>query len=272
MENLNKTDTKYLFVLCGPFSGSTALWKLLSTSSSVSSFPLEGQRLEKVKPVLFTRDRWDPGKVIPWREVKMCFEENWDLTKPVLLEKSPPHLFRAFDIEKAFPNCYFIIMYRNPYACIEALKRRSPNIRDYKQAAKKWVDVMMYQMKNIEGLQNKIYFSYEDFTGNTREVLRKIVEHIPELKDIKINAKLKVRYRNKQITNFNNSQIRRLRNKDIEEINTVLCAHKDLMMFFDYEYIKPSPSRYFSYLFIASGFFSSLFVDTAKFLIRVFKR
>ncbi len=30
----------YLFVLCPPYSGSTLLWKLLSTSQNVSSLPV----------------------------------------------------------------------------------------------------------------------------------------------------------------------------------------------------------------------------------------
>ena len=179
-------EKKYLFVLCGPYSGSTALWKLLSTSSNVSSFHTEGQQLESLKNILFTSDRWDPEKSIPWQKVKECWEGEWDLKKPVLLEKSPAHLCRALKIEKFFPNSFFIIMYRDPYASAEAFKRRHG--WDCKRAAEFWIQVMKCQQKNIENLKENIHFSYEDFTGDPETVCRKIVEFMPELGDMDLKT------------------------------------------------------------------------------------
>ncbi|MGB1141093.1 MAG: hypothetical protein ACPG1A_09355, partial [Halioglobus sp.] len=55
----------YLFVLCPPYSGSTILWKLLATSSQVSSLPSEGQFLPELEPIM--RDKpWVKEHRLPW--------------------------------------------------------------------------------------------------------------------------------------------------------------------------------------------------------------
>jgi len=47
------------------------------------------------------------------------FEEwskHWDLTKPCLLEKSPPNLIRTRFLQAIFPDSYFIVISRHPVA------------------------------------------------------------------------------------------------------------------------------------------------------------
>jgi len=78
---------KHLFILSPPASGSTLLWRIIQTSPKVSAFPREGKGL--VKHILAGKDRWDPLKQIPWERVKRVWYEEWDLKKPILLEKSP---------------------------------------------------------------------------------------------------------------------------------------------------------------------------------------
>ena len=114
----------YLFVLCPPYSGSTLLWKLLSTSEHVSSLPAEGQSLTELKALM--RDKpWDAAQELPWPEIKAVWESYWDMGKAILLEKSPPNLIRTDDILAHFHPVKFIIMVRNPYAHSEGLIRRN---------------------------------------------------------------------------------------------------------------------------------------------------
>jgi Sulfotransferase family len=40
----------------------------------------------------------------------------WDVTKPVLLEKSPPNLVRSRFLQALFPNSFFLIVLRHPVA------------------------------------------------------------------------------------------------------------------------------------------------------------
>ena len=137
----------YLFVLCPPYSGSTVLWKLLSTSPKVSALPREGQFLNTVKNIM-RKNPWNPQRTFPWNVIKSKWEEVWDCSKPILLEKSPPNIIRAFEIEKVFSPAYFIAMIRNPYAFCEGFSRR--NSTSMEDAAKFWVKCAEYQIKNIQ--------------------------------------------------------------------------------------------------------------------------
>ena len=97
---------KYLFVLSPPYCGSTVLWRLLHTSPAGSAHPKEGQMLDGVKHIM--RDgAWDPEKKFPWAQIKARWEAVWDTNKAVLIEKSPPNIVRAFEIEKALQEFDF---------------------------------------------------------------------------------------------------------------------------------------------------------------------
>ena len=88
----------YLFVLSPPRSGSTVLWKLLATSPNVSALPKEGQFLDSVRP-LMRGQHWNPEQQFPWQTIKTEWEKIWDFHKPIKLDKSPPNLLRAKEIE-----------------------------------------------------------------------------------------------------------------------------------------------------------------------------
>ena len=123
-----KMKNKYLFILCPPYSGSTLLNELISTSNNVSSNnnqgTREGQKLPSVKKIMFDHDdRWNIGLKYDWEFIKKEWLKHWDISKPILLEKSPPNLIRAFDIQSCFQPCYFICMIRNPYAFCEGFIR-----------------------------------------------------------------------------------------------------------------------------------------------------
>jgi len=114
----------YLFVLCPPYSGSTLLWKLLSTSANVSALPAEGQFLPELESLMREKP-WDPAHTLPWPEIKRVWESYWNMDRPVLLEKSPPNLIRTQDILAHFHPVKFVVMVRNPYAQSEGLMRRN---------------------------------------------------------------------------------------------------------------------------------------------------
>lgn len=232
-------DNKHLFILCPPASGSTLLWKIIQTSPKVSAFSREGKGL--VKHILAGRDRWDPSKRIPWERVKRVWYEEWDLKKPILLEKSPPHLVRASQLEQSFPHSYFIISVRNPYAFCEGLSRRHPENRgSYYNIAKFWIMCCKYQIRNIKELRNKVFFSYEDVTNNPSHTSEKIIEFLPDLDRISVEEQFAVFEKSMKIENLNKKQISRLSDGDIYEINQVLEEHSEIMSFFHYKYLEPS--------------------------------
>lgn len=232
--------TKYVFILCPPYSGSTLLWKLLSTSSNVSALPHEGQKLPETKEIM--RDApWNPDKKIPWKTIKEIWESYWDKEKIIHLEKSPPNIIRAKDLQEFFSPTFFIAMIRNPYALCEGLYRRSNATMI--EAANAWVTYAQYQKANIEQLNNLIFFKYEDLTEKTPEVKAQISKFLPELIDIDTNRAFHVHsidgLTSNTIMNFNDKKIAQLSPNDINTINAVLNNYCPLMGFFNYQYISP---------------------------------
>lgn len=233
---------KYLFIMCPPGSGSTALWKLVQTSPNVSALPKEGQYLDGVTDKL-RRMLWDVSPSFPWREMKRNWEEIWDLNQPVLLEKSPPNLRHGKRIEEVFAPAYFLVMVRNPYAFCEGTKRRKrgAHSRSYRRIAERWVADSLHQIRNIEELEHVTYFTYEQFTENAEMVTERILAFMPDLEELDLEASFLIHSihgaKRRPLTNLNPIQIARLKTKDVIEINSVLKQHADVMSYFGYEYL-----------------------------------
>jgi hypothetical protein len=229
------TENKYLFILCPPASGSTLLYQILKTSPQASAFDGEGQAL--IPSILFTKDRWKPEKVISWDTAREKWIENWNLDKPVLVEKSPPHLVRAKQLETYFPGSHFIIMMRNPYAFCEGIKRRWGRKYTFRNIAKFWLICAGYQMENIRTLKNSLWFTYEDLTADPRRICNRIVRAIPELVELNPENKFSVFEKSLKISNLNPHQISKLSADDLFEINLILKKRPSLMAFFNYRYV-----------------------------------
>lgn len=231
----------YLFVLSLPYSGSTVLWRLLATSPNVSSFPIEGQNLDSVRSIMRAKP-WDADYEIPWDVVKSKWEAEWDLSKPILLEKSPPNLIRAFEIEKVFSPSYFIIVVRDPYAFCQGYMQRQKTTPE--DAARFWVRCAEQQKRNMEGLCNSLFLSYESFTENPLGASDQILQFMPQLQSLQPEsaflAQSIISYEARKITNFNQLKINQLSSKDISGINRILELHSEYMKFFSYDFIQPT--------------------------------
>lgn len=232
--------SKYLFVLSPPRSGSTVLWKLLATSPYVSALPKEGQFLDSVSP-LMRGHHWNPEQEFPWVTIKAEWEKFWDMNKPIHLEKSPPNLIRAKEIENVFFPSFFIVMIRNPYAFCEGYIRRKG--KSAASAAKFWLKCANFQINNIKNLSNVKYFTYETFTENPHEVRSQILEFLPELGkldlDVGFSARSILGRGSRKIINMNKIKIDQLSTKDILMINSVLREDAECMHFFNYDFIYP---------------------------------
>lgn len=232
-------EHKHLFILCPPASGSTVLWKLLQTSPAVSTFPVEGQTL--VKDILFTPRRWDPELPIPWERVRAAWRSAWDLDKPVLLEKSPPHLVRAAQLQEYFTASHFVIMVRNPYAFCEGVRRRWRQDLDYAAIARNWADWAGRQVENRLRLQRALFFSYEDLCADPREACQRLLIFLPELGELHPELEFAVFEKSQAIGNLNERQIARLSVGDIREINGVLAGYAELLQTLGYELMAERP-------------------------------
>jgi hypothetical protein len=240
---------KFLFVLSPPYSGSTVLQQLLGTSPATSSHPTEGQVIPGVQELVWD-NRWNEDYQYPWATIREKWEQVWDMAKPILVEKSPPHIIRAFEIEKIFCPAYFIALIRDPYAFCEGARVRES--WDIRTCAEFWVRCANSQRQNIQGLKHIIHFKYEEFADHPSRVKSRILSFLPELQDIDTQRAFdtrSVRGRGLQhIENFNRDKINRLSTNDINSINAVLSEHEELMSYYRYHYLHPSAAQTLRYL------------------------
>ena len=231
---------KFLFILCGPYCGSTLLNQIISSSSNVSCNNKLGVREEQllpgVKHFMFKKDRWLKETKYNWEEIKKTWLKYWDHSKIILLDKSAPNLMRANEIKETFTNSYFIIMVRNPYAQAEGIIRRNNASAEY--AAKFALDCLKYQKANIESKYRSIWFSYEDLCDNSTMIFEKMTTFLAEIADIDIYSKFKAHnFKTKDkmsIQNLNAEKISRLTETQIQTINSFFIKEKEVLEFFNY--------------------------------------
>ena len=130
-----KNENQHLFILSPTYCGSTLLNEIISSSSNVSCNNnlgnREGQNLPETFKILFGEDKWDEKKDIDWKHIHKVWDKYWDKSKGILLEKSPPNICRAINIDKEFHNAKFICLVRNPYAQAEGSIRRNNSSAKY---------------------------------------------------------------------------------------------------------------------------------------------
>ncbi len=266
----------YLFLLTLNNAGSTAFIKFLNTSPNTSLLwhNGEGHSLPSVHQIMFTTERWEPTREMPWEFIKAKYLEKWNHSSKIILEKSPPNLIRAKSIQKVFPGCKFIVMNRNPYAqCSSKFSRNHNNLlkryrwqlfrkngakkkielllkttsrmytrtfkktrnKKFSELAHEWLFKSEYQQSNLETLSNVVQVSYEEFTEDPVAIKNKMLEFCPELESLDIPDKLEVKDRVSPIRDFNQEQIEVLKEEDIKAISDVLRSRIDLLDFFGYD-------------------------------------
>ena len=239
----SNNNNQHLFILSPPFCGSTLLNEIISSSNNVScnnNIGLrEGQHLPIAKDILFTNDRWDNTKQINWKLIHNIWNKYWDKSKDIFLEKSPPNICRAIQIEKEFPNAKFICLVRNPYAQIEGEMRRYGT--PVKEATKLSIQYLKYQKKNIEKLKVTFIIRYEELVNDTTNTKKNIVAFLPELNDINMNMNFSAHNsraeKNMAITNLNLEKIAKIKKDDLLIINSLLKKEKSTLNYFNYHII-----------------------------------
>jgi hypothetical protein len=132
-------------------SGTSLVHQILRDHPDVSGFRNtgvpkdEGQHLQTVYPPARSfggpgRFGFDPGSYLDetsplctpahaerlWRE----WSPHWDLSRPVLIEKSPPSLLRTRYFQRLFPASRFIVIVRNPIVVAMATRKVEQDVSD----------------------------------------------------------------------------------------------------------------------------------------------
>lgn len=239
-------QNKYLFILSLPNSGSTLLSEILTTSKNISANNTqgtrEGQTLPTVRKLMFDHDeRWDEKLVLDWTYIQSEWRKHWDVTRPVLLEKSPPNLVRTSAIAAHFQPSYFIILVRNPYAVCDGFLNRKKNIWEAEAAAKFVIKQLKLQRKNTEQLSNQLLISYEFLTTQPTEFKRQLSAFLPEIADVKTDITFNAHSKIGQampLQNLNPIKINRLTFTQIKTINTVFLPEKETLNYFKFPILR----------------------------------
>ena len=234
----NKT---WVFLVGCYNSGTTLLAELLGQHPSISALPTEGHFITDQ----FVKD-YDIGLPRMWveREDLFCLTEQdqgpdpvrlkkeWgmrlDLSKPVLLEKSPPNTAKTRWLQAHFENARFIGMVRNGYAVAEGISRKAePHHRaggwPIEMSAHQWKRSNEILQKDAEQLRHFLWVKYEDLTRDTVGTLKRITAFVgvPDFDTFESDRSWVVHERDERIRDMNPESIERLSRDQIERINEV---------------------------------------------------
>jgi hypothetical protein len=133
-----RSNRTYVFLLGYPFSGTSAVHFLLATSPFVSTIRDPGllgpskegwaQKFGRHAGNFSNQSfkRWFKNKgmnshhlggVIPWKKLDRLYHRKWNLSKPILLENSPPEVDHAQHLYEQFSHhgeVRFIVLVRSP--------------------------------------------------------------------------------------------------------------------------------------------------------------
>jgi sulfotransferase family protein len=179
-------------------SGTTLLARLLAAHPEVSGFsdtgaPAdEGQHLQSVYPSDHEYGR--PGRfgfapemhlteespLVSEENARTLFEEwspHWDLSRPVLLEKSPPNLLKTRFLQALYPDSAFVVIVRHPIpVSIPTAKWRGT--RRYDRMFEHWLRCHALFEADRERLDRVHVLHYEQLVNDPATMLRGIFEFL----------------------------------------------------------------------------------------------
>ena len=232
---------KWVFIVGCYNSGTTLLSEVLSSHHSISGLPTEGQyltdeiaadhelglsRMWVRREDLYRLTEADDGPNVT--RIKKEWGMRLDLSKSILLEKSPPNSARTRWLQKHFENSHFIAIIRNGYAVTEGICRKAQPIHladgwPIEMSAYQWKRCNEVLEKDSKFLKHFMWVKYEDFTENPKGVLTDIVKYLglKDLKGVDLSRKWTIHEKKQPIKNLNKENIRNLSSEDIKAINKV---------------------------------------------------
>ncbi len=93
---------------------------------------------------------------------------HWDMSRPVLVEKSPPNLIRTRFLQALFPGSRMIVVIRHPIAVAGATRqfgraRRTWKRMSYTSLIEHWLRCHELLMEDASQIENLLVMRYEEF-------------------------------------------------------------------------------------------------------------
>jgi len=98
----------------------------------------------------------------------------WNLTKPVLMEKSPPNVVRSRFLQAMFPSSCFVFIRRHPVATSMHQKQLSK----IQQLFTNWLQCYQNAEKDKDHLKRMLQIRFEDLVNNPQAVLDDIFKMV----------------------------------------------------------------------------------------------
>lgn len=229
---------KWVFVVGCYNSGTTLLAEILGKHPKISALPTEGQfitdqfvkdyeiglpRMWTKREDLFRLTENDAGPDV--RRLKKEWGMRLDLSRPILLEKSPPNIARTRWLQKHFHNAHFIGIVRNGYAVAEGIRRKADPVHkkggwSIEDSIHQWVRCNEVLLEDSKFLKNFLLATYEEFTENTEATLKRITDflNIGSFAELDTAQNWNIHERNEAIRNMNAESTKRLSPIEIELI------------------------------------------------------
>lgn len=232
---------KWLFLVGCYNSGTTLLAELLGRHPAISALPTEGHfitdqfvkdyevglpRMWAGREELFRLTEADEGPDVI--RIKKEWGMRLDLSKPVLLEKSPPNSVRTRWLQKHFHPAYFVAIVRNGYAVAEGITRKADpkHLRDswpIEQSAWQWRRSIEVLEEDSTCLEHFMWVRYEDLVRVPMQVLNSVAEFagLSQFQDFDPNAALSIHERKDTLRDLNQDSIDKLTPDQIRRVNDV---------------------------------------------------
>jgi len=175
-------------------SGTTLLARLLAAHPEISGFsgtgvPAdEGQHLQSVYPA--AKEYGGPGRfgfapeshvtetspLASEESARKLFEEwspHWDLSRPLLLEKSPPNLLKTRFLQALFPGSAFVVIVRHPIP-VSIPTARWRGTRRYDRMFEHWLRCHALFEDDRKHLARAHVLTYEQLVRDPAGVLKGI--------------------------------------------------------------------------------------------------
>jgi hypothetical protein len=179
-------------------SGTTLLARLLAAHPEISGFSgtgvpaEEGQHLQSIYPAAAVyggpgRFGFAPESHLT-EESPLATEENaraiyeewsrhWDVTRPVLLEKSPPNLLKTRFLQALFPGSAFVVIVRHPIP-VSIPTARWRGTRRYDRMFEHWLHSHALFEDDRKHLARVHVLQYEQLVRDPAGILREIFEFL----------------------------------------------------------------------------------------------